>query len=64
VLARCPLEPRRSIYLVETAGRCFLVGAGEGPMTMLAEVSADEVKAHTPAAEPSAAAASPRSWGG
>jgi flagellar protein FliO/FliZ len=53
VLARCPLEPRRSVYLIETAGRCFLVGAGDGPMTMLAEVSADEVKAHTPVVEPS-----------
>ena len=40
VLARCPLEPRRSLYLVETAGRCFLVGVGDGPMTMLAEVAA------------------------
>lgn len=39
VLARCPLEPRRSLYLVEAAGRCFLVGVGDGPMTMLAEVA-------------------------
>jgi flagellar biosynthetic protein FliO len=38
VLARCPLEPRRSVYLIETAGRCFLVGVGEGPMALLAEV--------------------------
>jgi len=38
VLARCPLEPRRSVYLIETAGRCFLVGVGDGPMALLAEV--------------------------
>ena len=38
VLARCPLEPRRSVYLIETAGRCFLVGSGEGGMSLLAEV--------------------------
>jgi flagellar biosynthetic protein FliO len=38
VLARYPLEPRRSLYLVEASGRCFLVGVGDGPMTMLAEV--------------------------
>ena len=38
VLARCPLEPRRSVYLIEAAGRCFLVGSGEGPMSLLAEV--------------------------
>ncbi len=42
VLARCPLEPRRSLYLIETAGRCFLVGVGDGPMTMLAEVDQDQ----------------------
>jgi flagellar biogenesis protein FliO len=38
ILARCPLEPRRSVYLIETAGRCFLVGVGDGPMSLLAEV--------------------------
>jgi flagellar biosynthetic protein FliO len=38
VLARCPLEPRRSVFLIETAGRCFLVGVGDGPMSLLAEV--------------------------
>lgn len=40
VLARCPLEPRRSVYLIEAAGRCFLVGVGDGPMALLAEVDA------------------------
>jgi flagellar biosynthetic protein FliO len=43
VLARCPLEPRRSLYLVETAGRCFLLGVGDGPMTTLAEVPVPEL---------------------
>ena len=38
VLGRLALEPRRSIYLVEAGGRCFLVGVGDGPMTMLGEV--------------------------
>lgn len=53
VLARCPLEPRRSLYLIETAGRCFLVGVGDGPMTMLAEVPVAEVAlAHTPSGGP------------
>jgi flagellar biosynthetic protein FliO len=40
VVARCPLEPRRSVYVIEAAGRCFLVGVGEGPMSMLAELDA------------------------
>jgi flagellar biogenesis protein FliO len=38
VVARLPLEPRRSVYVIEAAGRCFLVGVGEGPMAMLAEL--------------------------
>ena len=38
VVARCPLEPRRSVYVIEAAGRCFLVGVGDGPMALLAEL--------------------------
>jgi flagellar biogenesis protein FliO len=38
VLGRLALEPRRAIYLVEVGGRCFMIGVGDGPMTMLAEV--------------------------
>jgi flagellar biosynthetic protein FliO len=38
VVGRLALEPRRSIYLVEVGGRCFMVGVGDGPMTMLGEV--------------------------
>lgn len=39
VLARCALEPRRSLYLIEVAGRGFLVGVGEGgAMTTLGEI--------------------------
>jgi flagellar biosynthetic protein FliO len=44
VVARCPLEPRRSVFVIETAGRCFLVGVGDGPMALLAELDADKVK--------------------
>ena len=45
VVARCALEPRRSIYVVEAAGRCFLVGVGDGPMALLAELDPAQVKA-------------------
>lgn len=38
VLGRCHLEPRRSVYLLGVGGRCFLVGVGDGPMSLLAEV--------------------------
>jgi len=52
VLARCPLEPRRALYVVEAAGRSFLIGVGDGPMTMLAELGTAEVHAGLPAVEP------------
>lgn len=38
VVARCPLEPRRSVYVIEASGRYFLIGAGEGGMSLLAEL--------------------------
>jgi len=38
ILGRCYLEPRRSVYVIEAAGRCFLLGVGEGPMCLLAEI--------------------------
>jgi flagellar biosynthetic protein FliO len=44
VIARCPLEPRRSLFVVVAAGRCFLLGAGDSTMTMLAELDAAAVK--------------------
>ena len=47
VVGRLALEPRRSIYLVEVGGRCFMVGVGDGPMTMLAEVDAPTATAAT-----------------
>src|SRR4029078_577971 len=43
VVARCRLEPRRSVFVIETAGRCFLVGVGDGPMALLAELDADKL---------------------
>jgi flagellar protein FliO/FliZ len=43
VLARCPLEPRRSVYVVEVAGRCFLLGVGDGPMSLLAEIDGERL---------------------
>ena len=52
VLARCPLEPCRALYVVETAGRSFLIGVGDGPMTMLAELGTADVQASLPVVEP------------
>ena len=43
ILARQSIDPRRSVVVVQAANRCFLVGAGEGPMTLLAELDQDVV---------------------
>src|SRR2546426_989712 len=52
VLDRLALEPRRTLYLVEVAGRVLLVGVGEGPMSVLAELDAAKLPAPQP--EPAA----------
>ena len=43
VVARLVLEPRRSIYVVEIAGRHLVVGAAENGLTQLLELDADTV---------------------
>jgi flagellar biosynthetic protein FliO len=51
VLARLPLEPRRSVYLIDAAGKTLLVGVTDtGPMTTLAELDPDTVAAQMAAA--------------
>jgi flagellar biogenesis protein FliO len=43
VVARCSPEHKRSVFLIEAAGRCFLVGASDGGMNLLAEVDPQKV---------------------
>lgn len=38
IRGRCFLEARRSLYIVEAAGRCFLIGAGDGGLSLIAEI--------------------------
>jgi flagellar biosynthetic protein FliO len=52
VRARCYLEPRRSLYVVETAGRCFLLGVGEGPISLIAEIDPASLSSAGAADEP------------
>ena len=49
VLEHLPLEPRRSIYLVEVAGKQLLIGTSEGGVSLLSEVEvpADQGHEHT-----------------
>lgn len=39
LIERLPLEPRRSLYLIEVAGRRLLVGSAESGVTLLTEVA-------------------------
>jgi flagellar biosynthetic protein FliO len=43
VIERCPLEPRRTIYVVVVAGRHLLLGVGEGSITVLAELDGGQL---------------------
>jgi flagellar biogenesis protein FliO len=52
VVARVPLEPRRSLYVVEVAGKTLLVGTSEMGLSVLSELDGAEVKARV-AARPS-----------
>jgi len=51
VLGRCYLEAKRSAYLLEAGGRCFLIGVGEGPLTLLAEIDRAAIPADAPEGE-------------
>ncbi|MDX2022717.1 MAG: flagellar biosynthetic protein FliO [Deltaproteobacteria bacterium] len=41
VVARTPLEPRRSLLVVDVAGRGFLLASSEAGVALIAEVDAD-----------------------
>jgi flagellar biogenesis protein FliO len=45
VIARVPLEPRRSLYVVAVAGKTLLVGTSEMGLSVLSELDASEVRA-------------------
>jgi flagellar protein FliO/FliZ len=38
VVEKLPLDARRSLYVVEVDGRQLLLGAGDGPLTLLREL--------------------------
>jgi flagellar protein FliO/FliZ len=45
LLGRLPLDARRSIVLVKVGERVFVIGVGDGAMTKLGEVAAEDVPA-------------------
>lgn len=49
VVARVPLEPRRSLYVVEVAGKTLLVGTSEMGLSVLSELDGGEVKSRVQA---------------
>jgi flagellar protein FliO/FliZ len=44
VVARVPLEPRRSLYVVEVAGKTLLVGTSEMGLSVLSELDGERVR--------------------
>jgi flagellar protein FliO/FliZ len=45
VVARLPLEPRRSLYVVEVAGKTLLIGTSEMGLSLLSELDTGQVRA-------------------
>ncbi len=45
IVARMPLEPRRSLYVVDVAGKTLLVGTSEMGLSVLTELDRAEVQA-------------------
>jgi len=45
IVARVPLEPRRSLYVVDVAGKTLLVGTSEMGLSVLSELDPREVAA-------------------
>ena len=45
VVARVPLEPRRSLYVVEVGGKTLLVGTSEMGLNVLSELDREAVQA-------------------
>ena len=45
VVARLPLEPRRSLYVVEVAGKTLLVGTSEMGLSVLSELDGAVIRA-------------------
>ena len=44
VVARLPLEPRRSLYVVEAAGKTLLIGTSEMGLSVLTELDREQVR--------------------
>lgn len=42
IIDRFALEPRKSLYVVKIAGRYFVLGAGEGSLSLIQELTAAE----------------------
>lgn len=62
VIARVPLEPRRSLYVVEVAGKTLLVGTSEMGLSVLTELDAAEVSARRAVPQPSFGALVRAAW--
>jgi flagellar protein FliO/FliZ len=49
VVARVPLEPRRSLYVVDVAGKTLLIGTSEMGLSVLSDLDPSEVRSRVAA---------------
>jgi flagellar biogenesis protein FliO len=64
LLARLPLEPRRSVYLVRVVDRILILGASEAGLVKLGELEKDAVASGAAAARPTFASLLDGVWRG
>jgi flagellar biogenesis protein FliO len=62
IVERVPLEPRRTLFLVEAAGDFLVIGAGEGPMALIAKLDSEKARAAMAEAKAAAAGAPKPFW--
>jgi flagellar biogenesis protein FliO len=62
VVARVPLEPRRSLYVVEVAGKTLLVGTSEMGLSVLSELDTGAVRSRLPPDRPTFAELVRAAW--
>ena len=63
VVARLPLEPRRTLFVIDAAGKYLLVGSAEGGLAMLGELDREAVERALAQTPPSPGLRALLGWG-
>jgi flagellar biogenesis protein FliO len=51
VVARCPLEPRKTLYVVEAGSQTLLIGASESGLNLISQLNVEARTETTPVAD-------------